>query len=111
MNDGHEPATKQDIIDLRAELKQDMTELKADLKQDIAMVRSEMQHTHDALIERIADSETNLLKAFYSFAEANQARVTETERESAALKDRLGILERRVFEVERKLNFPGHPTQ
>ncbi len=88
-----------------------MTGLKAELKQDIARVRSEMQHTHDALIESIADSETKLLKAFFSFAESNRARLTETERESAGLKDRLAILERRVFEVERKLNFPGHPTQ
>ena len=33
------------------------------------MLRSEMQHTHDELIERMADSEKRLLQAFYSFAE------------------------------------------
>jgi len=111
MGNGHEPATKQDLSELRIELKQDITELRAEMKQDSAMVRSEMHHIHDALIERMADSETNLLKAFYSFAEANQARVTDTERESAALKERVGILERRLTDVERKVNFPNHPTQ
>jgi uncharacterized protein YicC (UPF0701 family) len=129
MDNAHEPATKHEVAELKAELKQDIAEskaelkqdiaglkleigeLKADLKLDIAMVRSEMQHTHDALIERIADSETKLLKAFFAFAESNQARRTETERESAALKDRIGILERRVTDVERKVNFPGYPAQ
>ena len=76
-----------------------------------AMLRSEMQHTHDALIERIADSETKILRAFFSFAESNQARLSETERESAALKERMGILERRLTDVERRVNFPNHPTQ
>ncbi len=68
MENGHQPATKQDLSELRSELKQDITELRAEMKQDSAMLRSEMQHIHDALIERMADSETNLLKAFYSFA-------------------------------------------
>ena|ERR1017187_2091805 len=111
MENGHEPATKQDLSELRSELKQDITELRAELKQDSAMLRSEMQHTHDALIERIADSETKILRAFFSFAESNQARLSETERESAALKERMGILERRLTDVERRVNFPNHPTQ
>jgi len=96
MENGNEPATKQDVVGL---------------KQDIAMIRSEMQHTYDALIERMTDNQTGLLKAFYSFAESNQTRLTETERESAALKERIGILERRLTDVERKVNFPNSPTQ
>jgi hypothetical protein len=35
------------------------------------------------LEEATRDGQTEILKAFYSFAESNQARLTETERESA----------------------------
>src|SRR5438093_9750672 len=51
MDDGHEPATKADVkaLDLR-----------------IDMLRSEMQHSHDDLVERISDSETRVLNAFYT---------------------------------------------
>ena len=111
MENGQEPATKHDLAELKAEFKQDFAELKADLKQDIAMVRSEMQHTHDDLKEAMRDMQTELLKAFYSFAESDQARLTQTERESSSLKERMGILERRLTEVERKVNFPDQPTQ
>ena len=48
-------------------------------KADIAMLRSEMQHLHDALIERIDDRETKLLQAFYSFAQSNQTRLATVE--------------------------------
>ena len=93
MNNGHEPATK------------------ADLQQLGEQLRSEFQDGFDDLKETMRDGQTELLKVFYSFAESNQARLTETERESAALKDRIGILERRLTDVERKVNFPGQPTQ
>jgi chromosome segregation ATPase len=124
MENGQEPATKQDLAAVQqdvADLKQDVAGVKQDvagvqqdiagLKQDVAMIRSEMQHTHDDLVERIADMQTGMLKAFYSFAESNQTRLTDSERESASLKERMGILERRLTEVERKVNFPNNPIQ
>lgn len=94
-DDRNAPATKGDIEDLRGEM-----------KEQAAMLRSEMQHTHDELIERMADSETRLLDAFYSFAKSNQTRIFATEQESALLKERLGKLESRLMEVERRLNMP-----
>jgi hypothetical protein len=111
MSNGFDPATKQDIAELKAEFKQDIAELRAELKQDGAMIRSEMQHMHDDMKETMRDIQTELLKAFYSFAESDQARLTQTERDSSGLKERIGILERRLTEVERKVNFPDHPTQ
>ena len=36
------------------------------------MLRSEMQHMHDNLVERMADGETRLLQAFYTFAQTSQ---------------------------------------
>jgi uncharacterized protein YdhG (YjbR/CyaY superfamily) len=102
---------KQDITELRTELKQDITELRTEVKQDIEMLRSEVHHVHDSLIERIADSETRLLKAFYTFAESNQTRLAVIETDSDAVKKRVGILEERVLELERKVNFPQPPPQ
>jgi hypothetical protein len=82
MENGHEPATKADL-----------------------------QQAFDDLVERIADSETKLLKAFYSFAESNQTRLASIETESDAVKKRVGILEERVLDLERKVNFPNLPPQ
>ena len=85
--------------------------LRSEVKQDIEMLRSEVHHVHDALVERIADSETKLLKAFYTFAESNQRRLASIETESSAVKKRVGVLEDRVLELERKINFPNQPSQ
>ena len=104
------PATKSDL----AEVKQDVAILRSEVvevKQGVAMLRSEMHHMNDGLVERIADSETKLLKAFYTFAESNQTRVATIETESAAVRKRVGSLEERVLELERKVNFPNHPPQ
>ena len=78
MDNGHEPATKQDLNQLRAEFQQDMSQL-----------RAEFHHGFDELKETLRDSETKLLQAFYTFAESNQKRLSEVERENAGLKDRL----------------------
>src|SRR5437763_4842653 len=94
-DDRNAPATKGDIEDLRSEM-----------KEQIAMVRSEMQHLHDDSVERARDTETRLLEAFYSFAKTNQARQTGTEQETAALRERLAIVESRLTDVERRLNTP-----
>jgi hypothetical protein len=67
MNNGHEPATKQDLA-----------ELKSDLKQEIGMLRSEMQHTSDDLKEAFRDGQTELLKAFYNYSRNNDERVSST---------------------------------
>ena len=80
-------------------------------KQDVALLRSEMDRLHDVLVDRIAAVETKLLKAFYAFAESNQTRVAAIETESAAVRKRVGSLEERVLELERKVNFPNHPPQ
>jgi hypothetical protein len=77
MNNGHEPATKADIEGLR-----------------------------DSLREQIRDSETKLLTAFYDFARANQHRISELEGSDATLKRRIGGIEDRLLEVEKRLNIP-----
>ena len=80
-------------------------------KADIVQLRAEMNHQYDDLKETLRDSETKLLKAFYTFAESNQTRLAAIETDSDAVKKRVGILEERVLDLERKINFPNHPQQ
>jgi hypothetical protein len=107
MENGQEPATKADLAEVKRELKADVAEVKL----DVAMLRTEVHHVHDTLVERIADAETHLLKAFYTFAESNQTRLATTETDAESVKRRVGILEERVLQLERKVNFPNHPPQ
>ena len=77
MDNGNEPATKADLNALREEL-----------------------------VEAIHDSETRLLRAFYDFAETNQKRLAEAERTGVVIIERLAMMERRITEVEKRLNMP-----
>ncbi len=99
MADSHEPATKADLEGLEARLKTDIENL--DVRVDTRF--HEFEHRMEDLIK---DSETRLLKAFYGFAESNYKRLSEAERENGSLKERLGILEERVTDLEKRLNMP-----
>ena len=118
MDNGNAPATKKDLENVRSEVKQDLENVRSELKQDIEnvkqeieMSRSEFHHGFDDLKEALRDSQTELLKAFYNFAQSYDERVTATEHESASLKKRLAIMETRIMEVERRLNMPPQPFQ
>jgi len=78
----------------------------ANLNQLGAQLRSEFQHGFDHLAESIHDSETRLLKAFYTFAESNQQRLSQVEGNTTAVIARLATLESRIIEVEKRLNMP-----
>ena len=117
MDDSNAPATKGDIQQLRTEMKGDIQQLstatKGDIQQlrgetksDIQQLRSEMNHQYNDLVERISDTETKLLQAFYTYAESNQKRVAAIEMESAGLKSRLSTIEDRLTDVEKRLNMP-----
>jgi hypothetical protein len=60
----------------------------------------------EAIAESIHDSETRLLKAFYTFAESNQQRLSQVEGNTTAVIARLATLESRIIEVEKRLNMP-----
>jgi hypothetical protein len=95
MDDSNAPATKADLSTLEERLNE---------RHD--MLRSEMQHMHDGVVERIADVETKLLQAFYTFAQANQQRLGQVEGNTSAVVARLATLENRMLEVEKRLNMP-----
>ena len=91
--------TKADLNTLRTELKGDLKALREELKADQNALR-------DELIEVIRDTETKLLKAFYGFAESTQQRLSEGERATSGLNERLATLDRRVTDLEKRVNFP-----
>jgi hypothetical protein len=65
-----------------------------------------MNHGYRELADRINDSETRLLKAFYAFADCNNNRIQAIEESDAETRRRLGSIETRLLEVERRLNIP-----
>ena len=89
--DRNAPATKGDI---------------ADLDQRLEMLRTEVQHGYNDLRETIRDTQTELLKAFYSFGQSNSKRFAELEGNEAAIRSRLGTIEDRLMELERRLITP-----
>ena len=97
--DRNAPATKGDIADLDARL-----------SERIEMLRTEVQHGYNDLRETLRDSQTELLKAFYSFGQSNSKRFAELEGNEAAIRSRLGTIEDRLMELERRvITLP--PTQ
>lgn len=92
MDNGKEPATKADLNVLRDELLQ--------------AIRESQRGLREGFLEAIHDTETRLLRAFYDFAETNQKRLAEAERTGLVIVDRLATMERRITEVEKRLNMP-----
>jgi hypothetical protein len=68
-------------------------------KDDLAKLREE-------LLEAIHDGETRVLKALYGYAESAQKHSLELDRADFSLRERLGSLETRLVEVEKRLNIP-----
>ena len=93
--DRNAPATKGDIADLDA-----------GLSQRIEMLRAEVQHGYNDLRETLRDSQTELLRAFYSFGQSNSKRFAELEGNEAAIRSRLGTIEDRLMELERRVITP-----
>jgi hypothetical protein len=100
MDNGNEPATRQDIAEVRTEMK--AMEDRLD---------NRMKAMEERLIEALRDSRTELLKAFYSFTESNRQRLSQLEANQGALITRIGTLEGRMTELERRVIFPDRPTQ
>jgi hypothetical protein len=118
-------ATKADLIALEERLKAESISLEERLngesialegrikeatKAELIALEERLHQKIDDLIENFRDMQTEMLKAFYSFAETNQARLTATERETAALKERMSMMESRLIQVEKRLNMPLPPA-
>jgi hypothetical protein len=106
MDDMNAPATKADMASVEAKLEGKIDAVEARLDAKIELLRSEMNHQYHDLIERMRDGQTELLKAFYNFGTTNNKRMAELEGNEAAIRSRLGTLEERIFEIEKRLNLP-----
>jgi hypothetical protein len=95
--DDNSPATKHDLQLLRQELK-------LDLKQDLIAME-------DRLVEKMRDMQTELLRGFSSFSEAQTIRLRKVEADQsnldAALSGRVNVLEKRLLEIEIRLGKVG----
>ncbi len=95
-------ATKEDIAELRSEL-----HLTADnLRDRMEKLEERMDERFENLEEKIRDSQTELLRAFYGFTETIRQRFQGQDQTEASLKQRIGTLESRVLEIEKRLNMP-----
>ena len=106
MDEPNAPATKGDLAGFRAELKQDVAGLRAELRQDVEQSRSEFNHGFDDLRETLRDVQTELLKAFYSFAQSTEVKLKDSEVADFMLRQRLTVAESRITEIEKRLNMP-----
>jgi len=71
MEDEHTPATKADLAELQAQLR-------AEIKEGSEQTRAEFHHEFDDLKELIRDSQTEILKAFYGYAQTTDAKPSRT---------------------------------
>ncbi len=114
MDNGHQPATKADLqaLEQSVEGKLDALEQRVEGKLDALEQRVEgkmdalEQRLLDRVGEMIRETETKLLQAFYSYADSNSKRVTQLETNDQGIITRMGTLENRILEIEKRLNMP-----
>jgi hypothetical protein len=103
MNDSNAPATKGDLQVLKGEIG---AELKALDQRWEGKMDVREQRMLDRVGSMIHDSETRLLQAFYGFAEATNKRLNQVDGNVAIFLNRLGTVEERLLNVEKRLNIP-----
>jgi len=104
MPDDNSPATKHDVQLLKQEFKQDIHVLKQEFKQDLRELEVRLT---DRLTEAMRDMQSELLRGFAAFSEAQTIRLRKVEADQsnldAALSGRVAVLEKRLLEIELRL--------
>jgi hypothetical protein len=90
MADNQQPATKQDLLNLKTELR---AEFRADLKEGLVEVETK-------LLEAMRDMQTELLRGMEKFARGNYSRMHRLESSDVDLNERINVLEERVLVLE-----------
>jgi len=109
MENGHEPASKQDVELLRSDVELLRSDVRSEFKQvrsEMEQLRSEVHHGYDDLKETMRDVQTEILRAFYGYTQTADAKLKEGEQSDMALRQRLTAVESRILEVEKRLNMP-----
>jgi hypothetical protein len=101
--DKNSPATKKDLSELESRIDARFKETDARLKD----VDTHLKDMEARLVEKIRDSQTELLRGFERFQTANNIRMRKLEANVSNLDTsatmRLENLEERVLEIEKKL--------
>jgi hypothetical protein len=99
-DDSNAPAPQGDIAELRHEIR----ELEARLDNRFQAFEDRVE----GLFKRL---EAQLVATVYRLGDAAQLRLTEAEREAAAVKERLSTMERRLMEIERLVDMKAQRLQ
>lgn len=118
MSDPNASATKADLQDLKVEMISEFrtlrSEFRTELKEQLSALDQRWegkadvreQRMRDEMREALHDTETKLLQAFYSYAEGNNKRLNQAEGNMGIFLNRLGTVEERLLQVEKRLNIP-----
>ena len=98
-----QPATQADLkaLEQRLEGKIDAAEQRLEGKIDTAE-----QRMLDKVGEMIHASETRILTAFYGYTESTNRRIRTVEMAGTTFFSRIGVVEDRVTDIEKRLNLP-----
>ena len=104
---------KSDVQTLKSDvqtLKSDVQTLKSDvqtLKGDVQQIQPQMRQMEDRLSEQMRDMQTELLKAFLPWQQQVRIEFRELEANTGnsvtAIKQRLEVVENRLWEIEKRL--------
>jgi|ERR1039458_926301 hypothetical protein len=96
---GNAPATKKDVAAVAKDV--------AVVAKDVAAVRRDLAASEERLSEQMRDMQTELLKAFLPWQEQVRIQFRELEVNTgnsvSTVKERMNILERRLWEIEKRL--------
>ncbi len=121
MQNKNELATKRDLLALEERLERRFADFEhrftealqqtehrftETLQQTEQRFAEALQHTEERFTEALRDTETKLHGAFYSYAEATQKHLADLDGSDSSFRERLGTLEGRIIELERRLNLP-----
>ena len=76
MENGNEPASKQDVALLRSEVRSEFGHVRSGMEQlrsEMEQLRSEVHHGYDDLKETMRDVQTEILRAFYGYTQTTDA--------------------------------------
>jgi len=113
-DNGKAAATKQDLMDLESRLDNKLVDLESRLDGRLVDLEARLDNKLVQLESRIGgairesaqETETRLLRAFYGYTESTQKHFVDVDQTNGSLRDRLGALENRIIEIEKRLNFP-----
>ena len=68
--------------------------------------KDDLRQFEERLMEGMRDIQTEMLKAFYSYAQSADLRMRESDTMTHGMRERLAAVESRITEIERRLNMP-----